>query len=89
MTWSSCGKIDNWLITRQKRRQLFTSFVTQLLSSSMPFLVYFLMVISVSIARALSSLGPSNLMGGDQDALTDFIAEYLDEPEETSEGKPH
>ena len=58
MTWSSCGKIDNWLITRQKRRQLFTSFVTQLLSSSTPFLVYFLMAISVSIARALSSLDP-------------------------------
>ena len=47
------------------------------------------MATSASIARALSGLDPSDLMGGDQDALTDFIAEYLDEPEETPEGKPH
>ena len=47
------------------------------------------MAMSVSIARALSSLDPSDLMGGDQDALTDFIAEYLDEQEENPEGKPH
>ena len=46
------------------------------------------MVNSASITRALSGLDPSDLMGGDQDALADFIAEYLDEQDETSEGKP-
>ena len=46
------------------------------------------MATSASIARALSGLDPSDLMGGDQDALAEFIAEYLDEQEESPEGKP-
>ena len=47
------------------------------------------MAMSASIAQSLSSLDPSDLMEGDRDALTEFIAEYLDEQEETPEGKPH
>ena len=41
---------------------------------------------SASIARMLSGLDPSDLIGGDQEALTDFIANYL-EQEEPPEGK--
>lgn len=44
------------------------------------------MATSASITRALSGLDP---MGGDQDALVEFIAEYLDEQDETPEGKAH
>ena len=39
-----------------------------------------------SIARMLSGLNPSDLMGGDQEALTKFIANYV-EQEELPEGK--
>ena len=39
------------------------------------------MATSASIARMLSSLDPSDLMGGDQEALTDFIANYLEQEE--------
>ena len=40
-----------------------------------------LMATSESIARMLSGLDPSDLMGGDQEALTDFIANYLEQGE--------
>ena len=36
---------------------------------------------SASIACMLSALDPSDLMGGDQEALTYFIANYLEPPE--------
>ena len=39
------------------------------------------MATSESIARMLSGLDPSDLMGGDQEALTDFIANYLEQGE--------
>ena len=41
---------------------------------------------SESIARMLSGLDPSDLMGGDQEALTEFFAKYF-EQEEAPEGK--
>ena len=43
---------------------------------------------SVSIAQALSGLDPSDQIDGDQDALAEYITEYLDEQDETPEGKP-
>ena len=36
---------------------------------------------SAFIARILSSLDPSNFMGGDQEDLTEFIANYLEQEE--------
>ena len=41
---------------------------------------------SESIARMLSGLDPSDLMDGDQEALTEFITNYFDQ-EEAPEGK--
>ena len=42
-----------------------------------------------TVARALSGLDPTDLVGGDLEALADFIADYfVDEQEESLEGKP-
>ena len=42
-----------------------------------------------TVARALSGLDPTDLVGGDQEALADFVADYfVDEQEKSLEGKP-
>ena len=48
------------------------------------------MATPTSIARALREFDPTDLMGGDKEALADFITDYFgDQVEESPEGKPN
>lgn len=69
------------MISSQKRHQL----LLEVAGNHCPF--HALIATSAPIARTLSSLDPRDLMGGDQEAFSEFIAEYIDEQDETPEGE--
>ena len=89
MTRSTCGKMIisqlQYLHAKKGAKGLHLSLsCCSIVASCCLFIV--LMETSESIARMLSGLDPSDLMGGDQEALTEFITNYFDQ-EEAPEGK--